>query len=282
MPTIELLNTTEMLIVLADNSGNFGSVQPKSILAVDDSIISKDCVASPIRKGWLKIRQGGKFVGKGAGGKQVAKAQAEKPVPAGKSTEPVNFFPPNPDLDGNSQAAVTFDFKAAEDKRLKDNETENLGQKIVKKGGKRGKKKLVNVDVQKGGPRRVMDIPERVAKGLPNVPVKIIEMEGDGISGISENARIIIPSAIPGAAQLVDLESMGWDNIVRLSNATNQLVDSLVVDRKATMYSNQSKTEKAKVIAATKDLSLLTQWSEHEVDGALLKLIEKRKKEIEG
>ena len=285
MAIVELLNTTNMLIVLADSTGNFGSVQPNSVYAIDESALAKECVASPIRKGWLKIKQGGKFVGpKGAPKNKKADASGERP-----SDKPVSFFPEEPEQ-GAIPNVVTHDFeKSAKDAEAKaaavaDGATENLGQKIVRRGRK---KKLVPVNVQKGGPRRTGEIPERVRGQLPNVPQRprVIEINGQefaGIAGVTRDAQIIIPSSIPGAAQLVGVEDAQWDQLTRMANETNKLVDDLARDRKMFMYSNQSDAQRATFIERTSDVGFLRGLEGGELNPKLLKVIRAKIKSLEG
>ena len=276
MAIVEVFNTTNMQIVLADSSGNFGSVNPNSILAVDESVLAKECVASPVRKGWLKVKQGGKFVGvKGL-------KTEEKPAAKKTSTEPVTYFP---EEQGITAKVITFDHgKAANDAIAKqaaeeavvksENETENLGQKLVRRGRK---KKLISVDIQKGGPRRFRDM-SSVKKQLPNV----VEINGNMFAGVTDKAQMIVPSTIPGGAQLVDMEDMSWDQLTRLAKETNSLVDDLARDRKVFMYSNQGNAEREKFIGNTQDIGFLKQLEGGELNPKLLKAIRSKIKTLEG
>jgi len=273
MAVIELLNTTNMTIVLADNFGNYGSMAPHSIMPVDDALLAKECIAKPIQKGWIKVKSGGKFAGKSGSKKIVAAAVAQKEK---GGDEPVSFFPP--EQDGQAAKVVSHDFeKAAEEAAKKAEETtEVIGEKIVKQGRK---KKLVKVSMQKGGPKKVVEISERVKKQLPPV----IEINGEEEdAGVTKSAQWIIPSTIPGAAQLVSMEDMGWDQLNKLAKETNVVVDSLVRDRKALIYSNQSKSERMELIARTMDISFLKQLEEGELDMDLLRAIREKIKGLEG
>jgi hypothetical protein len=113
----------------------------------------------------------------------------------------------------------------------------------------------------------------------------VIEINGQefaGIAGVTRDAQLIIPSSIPGAAQLVGVEDAQWDQLTRMANETNKLVDDLARDRKMFMYSNQSDAQRATFIERTSDIGFLKGLEGGELNPKLLKVIRAKIKSLEG
>lgn len=293
MAVIEFENVSNGTVVLADRDGHYATVKPSHIVTLDDSLLSKECIAGPLRSGLLRITKGGNRLPQ-PGAKRVGQ---QKPTRIEESIS--HFAGPEIDGEGSPDVVSTFDREGSNPDAQK---TEPSAEKSGKKKDKAEEKpeetaplnnKMVEVGqklVRRGRRKKLIKVekPSKHLRDVPNDPKKrisnVIEVQGERpmpVNSMDDGARLIMASDIPGGAVEMPLGDALWDQLSVLSKKTDALVDGAAKDKKMALYATMDLDKREVFVNNTQDLTFLREVVKFEWTPDLARAIRDKIKELE-
>jgi hypothetical protein len=259
-------NISKMLVVLADSSKHYATLQPGKKIFLPNDALEADCIAQPLSAGLLKVVD--------QGGKPEPLVKKGIPARAAKVEEFISRFGTREhEEDETDEGTVTAtkredssDYTPPSRGKV---EITDIGKKLVR--GKSVKKKLVPMV------KTSTESKQEVVKKGP----RVIKMSGDGgdvalDTGSIDGSLIVNESGVPGQARVVSINDANSEDLKRAGELTNQILDSAAKDRKLAIYMSGDQSVRERFVENTKDVEFLKEVATIEWQGDIAKAVREK------